>query len=91
MYFSVLYCTELYLTVLYCTGGEGGRMLIKSKLFMSADFTSVLRNHYKELEGREGGKLMYWTKGEREEQWRREGGRPTKSNWFRSAGFTSAL
>ena len=56
-----------------------------------AKYANSLRNHHREMEGSEGGKVMYRTKREREEQWRREGGKPTKSNWFRSAGYTSVL
>ena len=58
---------------------------------MVAKYANSLRNHHREMEGREGGKVMYRTKREREEQWRKEGGKPNKSNWFRSAGYTSVL
>ena len=54
-----------------------------------AKYANSLRNHHKEVGGREGGKLMYRTMREGEEQWRRKRGRPTKANWFRSAGYTS--
>ena len=58
---------------------------------VGAKYCNSLRNNHREMQGSEGGKVMYRTKREKEEQWRREGGKPTKANWFLKAGFTSVL
>ena len=56
-----------------------------------AKYKNSARRHRMALEGREGGKAMYRTRREREVQWKEQGGRPTSSNWFRRAGYTSVL
>ena len=75
--------TYLNLQMLRCGHAEEFRSMVTTRAV--AKYHTSLGNHIR------GTKRMYRTRAEMVDQWAREGGKATKSDWFRKSGATGVF
>ena len=80
---KAVHLTTLNLQMRRCGHKQEFRNMITCRAV--AKYQNSLRNHL------EGKKVMYRTRKEMVHQWSQEGGKPTKSDWFKKSGATGVF
>ena len=75
-----MHITTLNLQMMKCGHEQKFRDMITCRAV--AKYENLLRNH------RSGVKVMYRKRADMVSQWEREGGKPTKADWFKKSGAT---